>query len=69
MQNYPAIVRANQLREVVGVPSSTGWAWAKDPGNSFPAPRKFGNNFTGWLLADLLEWVNTRDAVYEKDDC
>ena len=66
MEQHPAIVRGKQLKEVVGVPESTGWLWGKDPENAFPAPRKFGDNFSGWLLDELMDWARSRQPIYPK---
>ena len=65
---HPIIVRGKQLKAVVGVPESTGWLWGRDPSNPFPAPRKFGENFSGWLFDELMEWAKTSNPVYQKND-
>ena len=66
MSITPIIVRPAQQREYTGLPISTAWHYAKDPDNSFPSPRKFGPNVTGWLLDDLLEWARSKQPIYSK---
>ena len=62
----PIIVRPGKQQDITGLPISTAWGYAKDPNNEFPSPRKFGPNVTGWLYAELVEWAETRQPIYDK---
>lgn len=54
------IVRPKGASKKVGLGLSTIWAKAADPKDPFPKPIKLSEKCTGWVEAELEQWLEDR---------
>ncbi|NVN91489.1 MAG: AlpA family phage regulatory protein [Desulfuromonadales bacterium] len=61
MQNENRVIRRKQLLEMIGVSSVTQWRMEK--AGLFPARRRLGKASVGWILAEVEEWIKSRERI------
>ena len=52
----PAILRVDDLTEMLGVSRKTIWSWRRS--GDFPEPVKLGPRLIGWRRSDVDAWLN-----------
>ena len=63
-KNQDRIIRANEVVSLTGLSRSTLWRLERMEGEgNFPARRKLSPGAVGWLLSEVLEWLNNRQIV------
>lgn len=60
MQN-PKILRLPAVMAMTGVSRQSIYRWGK--AGTFPAPMKIGPRNSGWLLAEVENWIVDRSAA------
>ena len=56
-----AILRTNEVCDLVGVGRPTLWRWRK--AGTFPAPVRLGPRAVGWRAEDVQAWIDARPLV------
>jgi len=54
------ILRRREVEKLTGLARSTIYQYVK--AGVFPAPVRLGARAVGWRYADVLDWINTREA-------
>jgi prophage regulatory protein len=57
-QDRDRIVRERECKRLTGLSRTT--RWRKEKQGEFPLRRQLGDNSVGWVLSELLEWLNSR---------
>ena len=52
------IVREPECLNLTGLSRSTRWRRERE--GTFPKRRRLGPNCSGWLLSEILEWIEAR---------
>ncbi|HBZ9864075.1 TPA: AlpA family phage regulatory protein [Salmonella enterica subsp. houtenae] len=52
------LVREDERRKMTGLSRSTVWRLERE--GTFPKRKQTGKNSCGWLMSDLLLWMNDR---------
>ncbi len=55
------IIRRRRVVEITGLSYSTIFRLERD--GKFPARRRLGPNSVGWVEAEVLAWLRSRDRV------
>jgi prophage regulatory protein len=58
---HDRVIREAERREITGVPPSS-WYPLMDKGLA-PRPISIGERSVGWMLSELVEWVEARKAA------
>jgi prophage regulatory protein len=61
-QEYVAstILRRREVEKLTGLARSTIYQYVK--AGDFPPPVRLGARAVGWRYADVLDWINSREA-------
>jgi prophage regulatory protein len=54
------ILRRRQVEKLTGLARSTIYQYVK--AGDFPPPVRLGARAVGWRYADVLDWINSREA-------
>lgn len=54
--NGDQMIRIRKVRELSGL--STSSIWRREQEGSFPRRRHLGRKAVGWLMSEVLEWIN-----------
>jgi prophage regulatory protein len=54
------ILRRREVEKLTGLARSTIYQYVK--AGVFPAPVRLGARAVGWRYADVLDWINSREA-------
>ena len=57
----PAILRASQVVDMIGVSRTTLWRMVKSA--SFPSPIKLSERAVGWRARDVSAWIESRPTA------
>jgi prophage regulatory protein len=55
------ILRRREVERLTGLARSTIYEYIKS--GTFPCPVKLGARAVGWRYADVLDWINSREAT------
>ena len=55
------VIREDDCRKLTGVSRTTRYELEKKGG--FPSRRNLGGRSVGWLLSEVIDWVQSRDRV------
>jgi prophage regulatory protein len=61
LQRQERYLSLRQVREMIGVSSTTLWRWQRQ--GQFPPRRILGQGRVGWLESEIIEWMKTRPAI------
>ena len=56
------LLRPALVADHIGISVGTLYRWAADPDRSFPPSRQVGPNVTGWLEAEVDDWLRSLPA-------
>ncbi|NUH56252.1 AlpA family phage regulatory protein [Citrobacter portucalensis] len=55
------VIREDECRKLTGVSRTTRYELEKK--GCFPSRRNLGGRSVGWLLSEVMEWMQSRDRV------
>ncbi|MDG1645671.1 DNA-binding protein [Klebsiella michiganensis] len=55
------VIREKECRKLTGICRTTRYIMERN--GKFPARRQLGGRSVGWVLAEVLEWVNNQPKV------
>lgn len=61
MAQFDRIIREAECSKLTGVSRTTRYELEKK--GSFPSRRNLGGRSVGWLLSEVMDWVQNRDRV------
>lgn len=61
MNDLSRVIREPECREITGICRTTRYLMEKK--GLFPARRKLGGRAIGWMLVEVLEWLNSQPKV------
>jgi prophage regulatory protein len=56
-------LRVSDLAPRLGVSKNTIWRWVRSKNSTFPKPIKLSEKVTVWKAADVLAWLDSKEAV------
>ena len=55
------VIRRKELRSITGLSDST--VWRLEQSGDFPPRRKLSTQAVGWVLSEVLHWLEERQAT------
>lgn len=61
LENWDRILGWKEVRQLTGISRTQAWRLGRT--GEFPRPRQLSENRVGWILSEVVTWIQTRPVT------